>query len=303
MQKHTGVALALLSGVFFAIFPVVGRYATYYEVSKATQLGFRFLIGCLLVLPFVPRGAWRGFGVKQWIGFTAMGAMYVVQSIFYLMSVDRIPMAMTSILLYVYPAVVVVLSRIFLGEAITRLKVAALAAASIGAVLTIGAPGAVSDISGVWMALVTPTVYSAYIIVGAKVQRGVSAAAASATVMGAAALLSFGLGGVAGIAAPDAKLLALQFDLPWQAWAALAALGALCTAPPVLSFLAAVQRIGASRTSILSTIELAATALFGALLFRESLQPLQIAGGLLVVAAVVLTSTSASDGNASTPDR
>jgi len=293
MQKHTGVALALLSGVFFAIFPVVGRYATYYEVSKATQLGFRFLIGCLLVLPFMPRGAWRGFGAKQWIGFTAMGAMYVVQSIFYLMSVDRIPMAMTSILLYVYPAVVVVLSRIFLGEAITRLKVAALAAASIGAVLTIGAPGAVSDISGVWMALVTPTVYSAYIIVGAKVQRGVSAAAASATVMGAAALLSFGLGGVAGIAAPDAKLLALQFDLPWQAWAALAALGALCTAPPVLSFLAAVQRIGASRTSILSTIELAATALFGALLFSEALQPLQIAGGLLVVAAVVLTSTSA----------
>lgn len=292
MQKQTGVVLALLSGVFFAMFPVVGRYATYYEVSKATQLGFRFLIGCLLVLPFVPRDAWRGFGAKQWVGFTAMGAMYVVQSIFYLMSVDRIPMAMTSILLYVYPALVVVLSRVFLGEAITRVKVAALAAASIGAVMTVGAPGAVQDMSGVWMALVTPTVYSAYIILGAKVQRGVSAAASSATVMGAAALLAFALGGVAEITASGTELLALQFDLPWQAWAVLAALGALCTAPPVLSFLSAVQRIGASRTSILSMIELAATALFGAVLFDEALGFWQIAGGALVAAAVALTAKS-----------
>jgi drug/metabolite transporter (DMT)-like permease len=289
MNKYTGVALALLSGVCFAIFPVVGRYATQYEVSKVTQLAFRFLIGCLLVLPFVPRAAWRAFGVQQWIGFGAMGAMYVVQSLFYLMSIDRIPMAMTSILLYVYPAVVVLLSRVFLGEKITGMKIAALAAALVGAVATIGAPGTVRDSSGVWMALVTPTVYSAYIIVGAKVQRGISAAAASATVMGAAALLLFGLGAAAAVAAPDSKLLALQFDLPWQAWAALVAFGAVCTAPPVLSFLAAVQRIGASRTSILSTIELAATAVFGAALFGESLGPWQIIGGLLVAAAVILT--------------
>jgi drug/metabolite transporter (DMT)-like permease len=107
--------------------------------------------------------------------------------------------------------------------------------------------------------------------------------------MGAAALLLFGLGAAAAVAAPDSKLLALQFDLPWQAWAALVAFGAVCTAPPVLSFLAAVQRIGASRTSILSTIELAATAVFGAALFGESLGPWQIIGGLLVAAAVILT--------------
>ena len=270
-SPFTGIALALLSGVLFAVFPVVGRYATQYEVSKATQLGFRFLIGCALVAPFVQRDSLRSFGTKQWLGFTAMGAMYVVQSIFYLMSADRIPIAMTSILLYLYPAIVVVLSRIFLGEAITRVKLIALATATIGALLTIGAPGAVHDMSGVWMALVTPTVYSVYIIVGAKVQRGVPATTASATVMGAAAVLAFALGAGAGAFAPDAKLLALQFALPWQAWAALIALGAICTAPPVLAFLAGVQRIGASRTSIFSTIELVATALFGALIFGEML--------------------------------
>lgn len=291
-NRRLGIALALISGVLFAVFPVVGRFATQYDVSKATQLGFRFLIGCLIVLPFALRQGPVRLTPLQWTGFAAMGGMYVIQSIFYLMSTDRIPIGMTSILLYLYPAVVAVLSRLFLGERLTRVKLLALALASVGAVLTIGAPGAVRDMTGVWMALVTPTVYSIYIIVGAKLQRGVPAQVSSATIMGSAAALAFGMGVLGPLIAPGSRLFTLQFDLPWQAWLALLAFGAVCTAPPVLTFLESVKHIGASQTSILSTIELVATALFGALFFAEALQPLQIAGGVLVIGAVVILTLS-----------
>lgn len=295
-SRGIGIALALLSGVLFAVFPVIGRIATQYDISKITQLSARFLLGALLIAPFVMRAGAARLTMRQLAGLSMMGGMYVLQSIFYLLSTDRIPIGMTSILLYLYPAVVTLLSRIFLGEALTPRKLVALAMACAGALLTIGAPGAVADMTGVWMALVTPTVYSIYIIVGAKLQRGVSAQMSSMTIMASAGVLSLLIGGLGGaLATPQAPAAALQlrFDFPATGWAALVGLAAICTAPPVLAFLASVRRIGASQTSILSTIELVATALFGALFFGEVLQPMQLAGGALVTAAVVALSLRA----------
>lgn len=295
-SRGIGIALALLSGVLFAVFPVIGRIATQYDISKITQLSARFLLGALLIAPFVMRAGAARLTMRQLAGLSMMGGMYVLQSIFYLLSTDRIPIGMTSILLYLYPAVVTLLSRIFLGEALSPRKLVALAMACAGALLTIGAPGAVADMTGVWMALVTPTVYSIYIIVGAKLQRGVSAQMSSMTIMASAGVLSLLIGGLAGaLATPQAPAAALQlrFDFPATGWAALVGLAAICTAPPVLAFLASVRRIGASQTSILSTIELVATALFGALFFGEVLQPMQLAGGALVTAAVVALSLRA----------
>ncbi len=296
-SRSIGIALALLSGVLFAVFPVIGRIATQYDISKITQLSARFLLGALLIAPFVMRAGAARLTMRQLAGLSMMGGMYVLQSIFYLLSTDRIPIGMTSILLYLYPAVVMLLSRIFLNEALTPRKLVALAMACAGALLTIGAPGAVADMTGVWMALVTPTVYSIYIIVGAKLQRGVSAQMSSMTIMASAGVLSLLIGGLAGALAtphaPAAAALQLRFDFPATGWAALVGLAAICTAPPVLAFLASVRRIGASQTSILSTIELVATALFGALFFGEVLQPMQLAGGTLVTAAVVALSLRA----------
>lgn len=294
-SRNAGIALALTSGVLFAVFPVIGRVATQYDISKVTQLSARFLLGALLIAPFVLRAGVPRLTLRQLAGLSMMGGMYVLQSIFYLMSTDRIPIGMTSILLYLYPAVVTLLSRVFLHEPLTPRKLLALAMACIGALLTIGAPGAVTDMTGVWMALVTPTVYSIYIIVGAKLQRGVSAQLSSMTIMASAGVLSLLIGLLTGAlpAAQAPAALQLRFDFPAPAWAALIGLAAICTAPPVLAFLASVRRIGASQTSILSTIELVATALFGALFFGELLQPVQLAGGALVIAAVVALSLRA----------
>jgi drug/metabolite transporter (DMT)-like permease len=53
-------------------------------------------------------------------------------------------------------------------------------------------------------------------------------------------------------------------------------------------FLASLPRIGAARASLLSTVEPVVTVLLAAALLGDRLSPVQIAGGALVLAAVVM---------------
>jgi drug/metabolite transporter (DMT)-like permease len=57
-------------------------------------------------------------------------------------------------------------------------------------------------------------------------------------------------------------------------------------------FLAGLERIGPSNASMLSTVEPVVTALLGAWLFAEVLQPATLVGGALILTAVVLLTRS-----------
>ncbi len=84
----------------------------------------------------------------------------------------------------------------------------------------------------------------------------------------------------------------MNFDVTPDGWLAVLAVAALSTALPILFFLAAVPRIGASQTSIISTSELVSTAVFGMIFLAQPLTALQAAGGILIFAAVLLLAKS-----------
>jgi drug/metabolite transporter (DMT)-like permease len=64
--------------------------------------------------------------------------------------------------------------------------------------------------------------------------------------------------------------------------------GALFTAGAISLFLAAVGRLGPTRASIGATVEPVVTVILGVALLGERLTGVQLAGGVLVVAAVAL---------------
>lgn len=79
-----------------------------------------------------------------------------------------------------------------------------------------------------------------------------------------------------------------------KAWAALAASGFLCTASTTLLWNWGMTRVPASQAGVLLNIEPLVGSLLGVLVLHEHLGPLGVLGGLMIVlAAVVLTSTSA----------
>ena len=69
-------------------------------------------------------------------------------------------------------------------------------------------------------------------------------------------------------------------------WAAVIAL--VSTVIPIVLFTAGLARVGASTTAIASTVEPALTVALAWLVLGETLGPLQLAGGALVLSAVVL---------------
>jgi drug/metabolite transporter (DMT)-like permease len=282
-RRIAGIALAFVSGVLFATLPIFFRGTSAAGFNLVTALALRFTVASLMIWLVVWRnGAWKLTRV-QLAGFMLMGVLYIGQSASYLSSAMRIPIATTSILLYTYPAIVTVLARIFLNERFTKVKIVSLGLALAGTLLTLGAPQAANDWLGIAFGLGASLIYSTYIIIGAKVHGDAPPAVQSAIITLTAGALLFLFGAFTG---------QLNFNVQPEGWLAVLAVAALSTALPILFFLAAVPRIGASQTSIISTSELVSTAIFGLIFLSQPLTALQVAGGILIFAAVLLLARS-----------
>jgi drug/metabolite transporter (DMT)-like permease len=95
---------------------------------------------------------------------------------------------------------------------------------------------------------------------------------------------------------------ASPLDVPDGTWPALLGLGLLATALAIGAFYAGVRRVGGARASLISTVEPVYTVALAVLLFGEQLTALQLAGGALVVGAVILAETGRPDTVATAVD-
>jgi drug/metabolite transporter (DMT)-like permease len=187
--------------------------------------------------------------------------------------------ALTALLLYLYPSIVALAGWALFGERLGGRGLAALALATAGIALAVGTPGGAIDLTGVLLGLATAVVYSGYVLVGARVQPGVSALLGSGWVMGVAAVL-FALGTlVTGTWAPGPAL---------THWPDLLGLVVFGTVLPIPLLLAGLARVGPTQGAIISSLEPISAAACGALFLGESLEPVQLVGVGLVLAALVV---------------
>jgi drug/metabolite transporter (DMT)-like permease len=249
-------------------------------------LALRFLLAGMLMLTYLvirrsrmPRGGALG-------ALILMGAVgYVGQSAAYFNSLRFVPAAVTSILLYTYPAIVTVLSWPLYGARLTRLRVAALLLALAGVYL-IASPGGGLRWEGLILGLLSAVIYSAYILVGKWALAGVDAWAASTVIA-----LS------AGTTYLIFSMFSRSLTLPTTpaGVGAIAGLALVATMIGASSFLAGLSRTDPGRASMISTLEPVSTALLAALLLSERLSGAQLGGGALVLAAVVLIARLGAD--------
>jgi drug/metabolite transporter (DMT)-like permease len=80
-------------------------------------------------------------------------------------------------------------------------------------------------------------------------------------------------------------------DVPEGAWFGLVGVGVVSTFVAIQSFYAGTQRVGAAQAALLSTIEPVWTITLAAILLGESLQPIQLVGGALILLGVVIAQT------------
>jgi drug/metabolite transporter (DMT)-like permease len=80
-------------------------------------------------------------------------------------------------------------------------------------------------------------------------------------------------------------------DVPAEAWPGIVGVGVVAGFIAVQAFYAGAQRVGAAQASLISTVEPLWTIVAAGLLFGERLQPMQLAGGVLILGGVLLAQT------------
>ena len=276
-----GAAFVALSAAAFGAMAIFGRYA---YAGGADVLG-------LLTLRFVIGGAVLGWTAHRrgvvWpkgralAAIAAMGALgYVGQSLCYFIALQHAQASLVALLLYLFPAFVTVLAAWWLHEKLTPVKCAALVLCLAGTALMVG--GGHGEPLGIALGLGAAVIYSIYIVVGARVTRGIDPNATTSIVCLAAAVVFVTLSLVRTVAGVPPH---------WPAtaggWAAVVAIALISTVSAMLAFFAGLARLGAARTSMLSTLEPVVTVTLASLLLGESLSVVQWVGGASVLGAVL----------------
>jgi drug/metabolite transporter (DMT)-like permease len=293
-RKLTGIGLVAASGLAFGLLSIFNRQAAALGLGVPTLLAYRFLIAAfgLWTWIFARRQPLR-VPPRALAGLALMGGLYVCEAGLYFLSARRVPVALTAVLLYLYPVLVAVVTWLRGRHAFTGRDAIALALSLAGTALAVGRIGAGTDTLGILMGLATAVGYTIYLLVGEQVQKGLPTLVVSACVISFAAL-GFLLW----------ALLSRQWQpaLALQAWKPLLGLALLCTLLPIPLHLAGLSRIGAPKAAMVSTTEPISAALFGALLLHEIPGPLQALGALLILGAVMLLAVERTESEPM-PDR
>ena len=280
-----GALLCLLSAAAFGTLGIFGKLAAEAGANTASTLLVRFaLAGVIFAVLLRVSGRWAALRrlprrvVLIGLGLGAFG--YSLQSALFFAAIERLDVSMVALLLYTYPAFVT-LAAIALGRLAPSLRTgAALTVASAGLVLVLLAGGSGGfEAVGALLALGASLTYTTYILVSDGVIADVDPFALALLVLTGASA-SFTVGGLA--------TGSLDLALSGEAWLWLVLIALVSTVVAVSAFFAGLRRVGPSEAAILSTFEPPVTVVLAFLILGERLTAPQLAGGALVLAAVVM---------------
>jgi drug/metabolite transporter (DMT)-like permease len=280
-----GALLCLVSAAAFGTLGIFGKLASEAGANTATTLLVRFVLaGLVFAVVLLVTGRWAAVRrlprrvVLTGLGLGAFG--YSLQSGLFFAAIDRLDVSMVVLILYTYPAFVT-LAAIALGRAQPSLRAGvALSVASAGLVLVLLAGGGGGfEVVGALLALAASLTYTTYILVSDNVIGEIDPFALAFLVLTGASA-SFTVGGLA--------TGSIELGLSGEAWLWLVLIALVSTVVAVSAFFAGLRRVGPSEAAILSTFEPPVTVVLAFLILGERLTAAQLAGGALVLAAVVL---------------
>jgi drug/metabolite transporter (DMT)-like permease len=284
-----GAAMCAGSAASFGAMGIFGKLAYDAGVGVLALLVVRFILAGVILaaanLARRPRPRPRRLGRRALVTALALGAIgYAAQSGLYFTALTRIDAGLTALVLYLYPSLVT-LGAVALGrDRLDAVRVGSLllAFAGLALVLFVGDPAQVEPL-GVVLALGAAVAYTAYILISDTVLSD------EVDPLALSALVCAGAAGSFALAAAVSGEASFSFDAIGWLW--LAAIAVVSTVLAIVLFFAGLARVGPSRASMISTVEPLVTVALAFVVFGEELTAIQLAGGALVLASVVLLQT------------
>jgi drug/metabolite transporter (DMT)-like permease len=298
-----GVALTVVSAFAFGSGALFAKPVYAAGVGWHVLMAWRFLIGAVFAWVWVAlspgaRRGLRGMDRRAVLVAVALGVLYTGNSSTYFAGLETVSASLAALIVYIYPALVAVLS-LRLGRRLEgRRAWGALALALAGVALAVGNIDVSREAlpAGLVLMVASPIIYSVWIVLAARLSgEGPSEvgrdADAGANPTAAGAVMLSATAAVFWASALATGRPVLPGEIPAAAWGGIAGVGIVSSFIAVQAFYAGAHRIGAARASIVSTVEPIWTIVLANLLFGELLGPLQLVGGAMILAGVVIAQT------------
>jgi drug/metabolite transporter (DMT)-like permease len=308
-RRLVGIGLVLVSACAFGSGALFGKPAYAAGIDWLVLSSWRFLFGAAASWIFVAvsaaqRDALRSLDRRAVAASLALGVLYLGNSGTYYAGLQAVDASLAALIVYIYPALVAVLT-LRVGQPLEgRRAWTALALALVGVVLAVSGidQSVAPPLTGLVLIVASPIIYAVWIVLAARLSGerrsdetgarpessvGDAIAAASALMMTATAVGYWGISLALGRPV-------LPAQIPLAAWPNLVGIGLVATFIAIQTFYAGTRRIGAAQASLLSTVEPIWTISMAAVLLGESLGPIQLAGGVLILLGVVVSQTGPS---------
>lgn len=290
-----GLALALVSALTFGTAGALGRGMLEAGWTPAAVVLARIWIAALVLVPFALAGRQDWAAVRRSAGLiVAYGVVAVAGTqLFYFNAIARIDVGLALLIEYTAPVGVI-------GWLWLRHGVRPGARTALGAVCCLGglllmlqiASGARADVAGVAWAVAAMGCATAYFLLSARTDTGVPPLVLGAfgLLAGALALTLAGAVGLVQMRGSRTEVSYAIGSVPY--WLPLIALGVVSAAIAYLTGIAASRLLGSRMASFLALLEVVAAVGFAWLLVGQRPGGVQILGGLLVLAGVVVVKSA-----------
>jgi drug/metabolite transporter (DMT)-like permease len=271
--------LATAAAFSYGITIVLNRSLAQADLGVTTVLGVRFATaaGILFVAMAALRRPVLPAPGERLRVILLGGVGYMIESTLFFMGLERGTAAAVALLFYAYPALVTLIELVLGWTDFHGRTMVALVLSAVGTVLVVVSGGQVSiSTTGIIAALGSAASFAVYFVVSGRIIRRTDAMTTAAWVAGGAAASFFLRGLLLGeLRSPVGHLPALFGN-------------GLATASAFVLMFAALRQLGASRTSVVMTLEAVFGILLAAVFLGEGIRPLQAVGGLAVLGATAL---------------
>ena len=290
MTKHTkGVSLAVTTAVMWGIMGIFVRNLSTIGLSNIEISFFRCFIAGVSFFLFlfianrsILKINLKGLIICLFYGITAYGISFVS----YTVSVSRIPVSIATVLMFMSPIWVAILSKFLLKEDLTKQKVLSIGICIIGAVLVtnlIGSGTTKLDIIGVLAGIINGIGVALQIILPHFLSKDYEKDT----------ILVYGfIGATAGLAifiSPKALFSVLSVAPKSNLLINLFGIGILCTMVANVACVTSTKYIEATTTSIISALEVVVGTIVGIVLYNEKITLLQLLGAVIIVVGAILS--------------
>ena len=290
-RTASGLAFALVSAVTFGLSGALARPLLESGWSAGAVTLVRVGGAALLVAPFALvalRGQWEA--LRRSAGLVVMyGVLAVAGAQFcYFSAVSHMQVGPALLIEYTAPAAVVVWLWLRQGQRPGPVTLLGAGLAALGLVLVLDLiSGADLSVPGVLWALAAMVGAAAYFVISADESKGLPplALAGGGLVVGAAALGLMGLVGLLPLHRASASVAYSGATV--EPWVPLVLLALVTAAVAYTTGIAAIRRLGSRVASFVALSEVLSGVLWAWLLLDELPRPVQLMGGVLIVAGVV----------------